>query len=125
MSIKKSDRPIVYQKYGGRCAYCGNEIKSIKDMQVDHIITKRNWIDELEKGKQVDHIDNYNPACRRCNHYKRANSLELFRQLLKTIELRLRKDYLFKVAEDYGVVQVKPFDGVFYFEKNSIAVDDD
>ncbi len=117
MAIKKADRQKTYEKYGGRCAYCGKIFNSIKDMQVDHIIPKRNSINELEKGKQIDCLDNYNPSCRRCNHYKRANSFETFRTLLKTIEFRLRKDYLFKVAEDYGVVEVKPFDGTFYFEK--------
>lgn len=116
MAIKKSERKKVYDKYGGRCSYCGNEIKSISDMQVDHIVPKRGWYTGMTDN-QINHVDNYNPSCRRCNHYKRANSLELFREYLVTIQNRLRNDYLFKVAEDYGVVKVEPFDGVFYFEK--------
>ncbi len=27
------------------------------------------------------------------------------------------KQYIFKVAVDYGVVDIRPFDGEFYFEK--------
>ena len=38
--MKKTTREIVYQKYGGKCAYCGNEI-TLKEMQVDHILPKR------------------------------------------------------------------------------------
>lgn len=121
MAIKKADRLKVYDKYGGRCAYCGKSI-DIKDMQVDHIRPKRNW-ERCPNEKELDQIENLNPSCRRCNHYKRANSLELFRSLLKTMQSRLRNDYLFKVAEDYGIVEVKPFDGVFYFEKQESEVE--
>ena len=34
MAINKKTREAVYQKYGGRCAYCGRAI-AYKDMQVD------------------------------------------------------------------------------------------
>ena len=37
----KIDRQKVYDKCGGRCGYCGKELKSIKDMQVDHIHLKK------------------------------------------------------------------------------------
>ena len=115
MATKKSDRQKVYTKYGCRCAYCGNAIKDISDMQVDHVVPKIR--EKLNLAKNLDSLDNYNPSCRRCNHYKRANSLETFREYLMTIQSRLRNDYLFKVAEDYGIVGVIPFDGVFYFER--------
>ena len=115
MAIKKSDRQKVYDKYGGRCAYCGKKIE-LKDMQVDHIVPKRAWYTGMTDD-QIECIDNFNPACRRCNHYKRAESLDTFRERIVTIQNRLRNEYLFKVAEDYGVVEVKPYDGVFYFEK--------
>lgn len=36
MAISKKTREAVYQKYGGRCAYCGRPI-AYKDMQVDHL----------------------------------------------------------------------------------------
>lgn len=37
-------------------------------------------------------FDNLMPSCRRCNHYKRANSLERFRQNKDII--RFATDYL-------------------------------
>ena len=103
------DRQKVYDKYNGHCAYCGKAI-AIKDMQVDHILPKRNG------GK--DDIDNLNPSCRLCNHYKRANTLEEFRswQLGGLVD-RLRKIYIFRVAERYGMVNVKEFSKTFYFER--------
>lgn len=108
MAIKKSDRQIVFQKYGGRCAYCGKAIY-IEDMQVDHILPVRLG------GK--DEIANYNPACRRCNHYKRANSLAGFRALMRGLRKRVEDIYIVKVAIDYKIISIKDFDGRFYFEK--------
>lgn len=104
----KIDRLSVWNKYNGYCAYCGKEI-SVKDMQVDHIIPVRNG--------GTDKIANLNPSCRRCNHYKRASSLESFRKKLKTIHERIRENYIVKVGIDYGIVEIIPFDGIFYFEK--------
>ena len=61
--MTKSSRLIVYNKYNGHCAYCGHEI-NINEMQVDHIHPQRLG--------GTDDISNLNPACRLCNHYKRA-----------------------------------------------------
>ncbi len=105
--MTKKERVKVYEKYNGHCAYCGKEIE-IEKMQVDHIKPIRN-------GGE-NHIDNYNPACRRCNHYKRSLDLEKFREYIKTLHERIAKDYIVKVGIDFGVVEIKPFEGVFYFE---------
>lgn len=70
MAISKSKREAVYRKYDGHCAYCGREI-AYKDMQVDHFQPLRAWGIE-DAG--TDELDNLMPACRMCNHYKRANS---------------------------------------------------
>ena len=108
----KTERIEIYNKYGGRCAYCGRKIE-LKDMQVDHIIPKR-----LRNSKDwVDSMKNWNPSCRRCNHYKRASSVEYFRLMLKTLHDRVRDIYICKVAEDYGIIEVKEWDGKFYYEK--------
>ncbi len=109
--MTKQIREQVYQKYNGRCAYCGHEI-AIKDMQVDHIIPKR-------LGGS-DSIENYNPSCRTCNHYKRATRLEAWREyFLGELISRIRKIYIVKVAERYGMVTFNEWDKKFYFEKES------
>jgi 5-methylcytosine-specific restriction endonuclease McrA len=106
--VNKTDRIKIYKKYDGHCAYCGKPI-DITEMQVDHIEPKR-------KGGQ-DSIDNYNPSCRRCNHYKRSLDLEQFREYIKTLHERIARDYITKVGLDYGIVKLEPFDGRFHFEK--------
>ncbi len=109
--MTKQIREQVYQKYNGRCAYCGHEI-AIKDMQVDHIIPKR-------LGGS-DSIENYNPSCRTCNHYKRATRLEAWREyFLGELSSRISKIYIVKVAERYGMVTFNEWDKKFYFEKES------
>jgi len=114
MAISKALRLQVYNKYNGHCAYCGKEI-AYKDMQVDHIVPQNaHWF--YEKG-YVGHSENLNPSCRRCNHYKRANSLDLYRKLLISLHDRVRGQYICKVAEDYGIIKIEPWNGKFYFEE--------
>ena len=95
MAFSKAVRQVVYEKYGGRCAYCGRKI-AYKDMQVDHFIAKRAW---TESG--TDDLSNLMPSCRMCNHYKRANSLETFRIYIREIPRKLRQNYIYKVGVVY------------------------
>jgi len=117
------DRKKVYQKYKGKCAYCGNHVE-YKDFQVDHIVPKTMEIYLIDNkkainkhGTSVNDFSNLNPSCRQCNHYKRSYDLEQFRHLMKTLHERVSKQYIVKVAIDYGIVRLKPFNGVFYFEE--------
>ncbi|MDD5064985.1 MAG: HNH endonuclease signature motif containing protein [Phycisphaerae bacterium] len=109
------NRKEVYSKYGGRCAYCGREIE-FKDMQVDHIVPKKAH-PLYTRGVEMEGTDNLNPACRRCNHYKRAHNLDFFRHMLETLNKRISGIYICKVAEDYGIIRVEEWDGLFYFER--------
>lgn len=107
--MNKKLRQKVYEKFEGRCAYCGKEIE-YKVMQVDHYFPKCSHVAD------VNSFENLMPSCRRCNHYKRAEPPEFFRAQMKTLHERLMKIYIVKVAVDYGIIEIKPFDGVFYFE---------
>lgn len=103
------DRQQVYNKYNGHCAYCGKKI-TIKDMQVDHI--------KPIAGGGTDDLNNLNPSCRLCNHYKRAEPLEIFRSWkLAGIVERLKKNYIFRVALAYGMIEIKGWDKKFYYER--------
>ena len=107
--IPATDRLRVFNKYGGHCAYCGKKIE-YKDMQVDHL--QAIW------NGGADAIGNYMPACRRCNHYKRGNSLEAFRAMIEAIPQKLQRDsYIFKVGIDYGFFEPDERKVIFYFEK--------
>lgn len=106
--LNKKERELVYNKYGGRCAYCGKEIEYV-DMQVDHAKS-------LKTGGS-DTIDNMLPACRSCNHYKVTLDIEGFRKYLQEIHNRLLRDSVaYQVAERFGIVEHKTDEIKFYFE---------
>ncbi len=115
-TLSKEQRLLVYQKYDGHCAYCGCELE-IKDMQVDHIqsVCKAKFQKELRED--LNELDNFMPACRACNYYKKAASIEGFRKKLKTLHTRLRKIFIYKLAVKYGLIEEKPVKITFYFEK--------
>ena len=118
--ITKKIRELVYEKYGGHCAYCGCELE-YKDMQVDHIKSvyvetmQNHWID-----KQDDSIDNLMPSCRMCNYYKQADDIEGFRRALKDVLMRnVRRPFDYRLALRYGLVKEDIHPIKFYFETHS------
>lgn len=139
MRISKKSRESIKNKYNGLCAYSGTPLED--DWQVDHIHPKRSsiWHQSSEyKNKIGFDMDGLNdprnlvPCQRIINHYKRALSLEEYRNwYLGELHLRLRKlpknpkaeksikhkEYLLKVASYFGITEDKPFNKVFYFEK--------
>ncbi len=113
--MKKELRKQVYNKYNGHCAYCGKVI-TYDEMQVDHLIPQR-FIDKFGKD-EIECFDNYMPSCRRCNHYKRGNSLQGFRNMIQTIPQKLSNNYICKVGIDYDLINLNYEKEVdFYFEK--------
>ena len=56
------------------------------------------------------------PACRACNFYKGASSLEVFRGVVATLHERLEKQFIYRLAKKYGMVEEKPMVN-FYFEE--------
>lgn len=111
--MKKELREKVYAKFGGHCAYCGKKI-DFCDMQIDHYWPHRQGMIPEEISNR---FDNLMPACRRCNHYKRAWKPEEFRDLIKKLHIKIAKTYLAKVALDFEIIEFKPFNGLFYYEK--------
>ena len=117
MAIKKSVREKVFNKFDGHCAYCGKEME-YKQMQVDHYYPQCKARFYQRRCKIDVHAEeNLMPTCRRCNHYKRAASPGQFRKLMKTLHERLEEIYILNVAIDFGMATIRPFDGLFYFER--------
>ena len=117
MGKSKTLREKIHSKFDGHCAYCGREIP-FKEMQVDHYYPQCKARFYLRRFKIDVHADtNLMPTCRRCNHYKRARTPTQFRELMITLHERLEGIYILKVAVDFGMANIKPFDGLFYFEK--------
>lgn len=116
-TISKKTRLEVYQKYDGHCAYCGKKI-DYKDMQLDHLIPRQRERFKKYTEEEIECFENYMPSCRRCNHYKRAHSLEVFRQMIEEIPKKLFRDnYIYKVGLDYGIVEPHERKIKFYFEQ--------
>lgn len=123
--ISKKDRMTIYEKCNGHCAYCGKHIK-YKEMQVDHIRPKREWIEALEEGQNVNDINNLNPSCRRCNHYKRSLNKEkmkidrseeelnyIFKDLIESIDKEIDEEALYRDANNINDPYIRLIDSVF------------
>ena len=117
--MAKIDRQKVYDLYNKHCGYCGKELVSIKEMQVDHIHPQCLKIQSYHSIKDINDPKNLMPSCRRCNHYKRGDTLEQFRNKMKTLHERIESNYINKVAIDFGIIKMGSFDGIFYFEKQN------
>lgn len=127
-SLSPKLREAVYHKYDKHCAYCGKEITT-KDFQVDHLIPVQRERFGKYTEEQLERFENYMPACRRCNNYKRAHSLEVFRKYIEEIPRKLKeRNYIYKVGLDYNLIEEHPKKIEFYFEqvereKNGITID--
>ncbi len=127
--MNKTEREIVFNKYGGKCAYCGEPLQ--KGWHVDEIEpVRRNYSEDWDADKrryvrrhvgemhpERFNIDNQNPACPSCNINKHSDSLEQFRQLIQGFMKHLNeRNTQYKIAKRYGLVKedIKPV--VFYFE---------
>lgn len=116
-TIPKKIREQVYAKYFGHCAYCGKEI-AYKDMQLDHLIPRQRERFKKYSEEEIECFENYMPSCRRCNHYKRAHSLEAFRKMIEEIPEKLFRDnYIYKVGLDYHLFTVNKHKVIFFFEQ--------
>jgi len=107
----KINRQEVYDRFGGKCAYCGTDL--VKGWHIDHIHPK-----VFGGGNE---FKNLNPSCKDCNNYKCHTNLEEYRSQLKRM-LNEKIEYLFKsktkmqVAMNMGSIKHLEWDGKFYFE---------
>lgn len=120
MKLTKAERLEVFNMFGGKCAYCGEDLPE-KGWHADHVkaISRKFWM----KGNEChfpenDHIDNIFPSCRTCNLYKHCMDIETFRGMLAEQVTRARTYSLnFRLSEKFGLLQVTEKPIVFHFEK--------
>jgi len=124
--MKTKQREIIFNKFGGRCAYCGCELQ--KGWHVDHVkpvLRESEWCKTRQrfvytgemKFKKDDVMENKMPACASCNINKHSLYLEDFRKLIKGFVTSLNRDSTqYKIAKRYGLVTEEEKEVVFYFE---------
>lgn len=125
MSIKHK-RIDIYNKFGGKCAYCGKSI-TFKEMQVDHKFPKylKHWLksDEMMDGtgseglQDINHISNLMPSCRSCNYHKNTLRVEQFRKEIELKAERIKNSNVL-LLERFGLVKFINEPVIFYFEIN-------
>lgn len=107
-TIPKKLRESAYEKYGGRCAYCGEPIQ-YTEMEVD-------YLKPMQHGGKME-IDNLLPSCRVCKRNRKNRQLDKFRKQLQDIPKTLDKDCSYRLGKKYGIVQDYPEPMIkFFFE---------
>ena len=111
MDKRKSIRQKVYDKYNGRCAYCGKDI-NYEEMKVDRIVP--DLFISIEEGL----MSNLVPACGMCYSCKRYRSLAAFRTEIDKKARRAMQGHKAELAMAYGLIEYHPErNAKFYFEK--------
>ena len=118
MKLNKTQREELKQKFGGRCAYCGDQLG--EKWHADHLEAV---VRDLTTGKpekpENDVIENLMPACTACNHNKRSMSLESWRNLLahyRDVQV-IRDCSQIRHLMRFGLVEFIQEPVVFYFER--------
>ena len=124
--MKNKDREIIFNKFNGKCAYCGCKLE--KGWHVDHIDPV---IRELKhvKGKgyiasntmlkpELDILENKNPSCASCNIMKHSSDIEGFRLMILGFVKSLNKySNQYKFAKKFGLISENEQQVKYYFEK--------
>ena len=126
MKLNKSQRHILSHKYNNKCAYCGCDLP--ERWHADHIepcIRNRVWnsekydwvFDGTYENPENNNIDNFNPACPKCNINKHQMTIEQFRDSIKQYVESLNKySVQYQMAKKYNLVNESEIDVKFYFE---------
>ena len=126
---KKQERELIFNKYGGKCAYCGCDLPD--RWHVDHIDPViRDIVYVKGKGRvtgkdmlkpELDVIGNKNPACPSCNIMKHSSNIEGFRNMILGFVNSLSQySTQYKFAKKYGLISENEQKVEFYFESLTI-----
>ena len=125
MALSKSQRAALREKFGGRCAYCGQLLGD--KWHADHIkhverkmkhVPGRGFVSTGEMHRpERDTLQNMNPACVPCNLDKHSMTLEDWRGMIeRSTDVLARDVSTFRRAVRYGLVTLTAKPVVFYFE---------
>lgn len=133
MKLNKLKREEIRMMFGGKCAYCGNDLPE-RGWHADHIkpimrdghyvrVEGKPYTHEYKQTgtcarPDLDCTDNIFPSCRACNINKGASSIDSWRRFIEQSVEALRRDYgRFRHAERFGLVQAIDKPVTFWFEK--------
>ena len=126
MKITKQQRQTLRTKFGGRCAYCGQELGH--RWHADHfepVQRQSAWDNKKKKlvatgecgAAEHDNLENLMPACPACNIDKSVLSLEEWREKLqRSTDVLARNSPTYRHALRFGLVQETGRRVQFYFE---------
>lgn len=98
MAISKKQREVVFNKYGGKCAYCGCA---------------------LEKGWHVDHVE----PCRRITETEMVRQPEGVYPIARYLNSLNMRMVQYKMVKKYRLVEETGNPVVFYFETRENSTD--
>lgn len=120
MKLTKLQRECIRQKFGCRCAYCGEELG--EKFHVDHLVPVKRDFEFVRNpltgnhqarstgtlgNPEADNYDNLMPACARCNLNKHSMSLESWREMIQRFLVGLNshgKYAMYQHAKRFGLV---------------------
>lgn len=132
--ITKKQRAELREMFGGKCAYCGNNLPE-HGWHADHIEPVIRILESVRlppgtgfthklittgemHRPELDSIENLYPSCAPCNIFKASMSLEGFRSEISHQMERLKgKSVNYRTAFRFGQVIETPTPVVFWFEK--------
>jgi 5-methylcytosine-specific restriction endonuclease McrA len=124
--MTKKERQFIFDKYNGRCAYCGcNLVKGWHTDHINPIIRDSKWNKDKKRFEQTgtcrkpenENLENYNPACASCNIQKNSFTVEQFRKNIKQFVSSLSQyNTQYKFAKRYGLLVETNIEVKFYFE---------
>jgi 5-methylcytosine-specific restriction endonuclease McrA len=107
--INKGKRITVFNKYGGKCSYCGDMLDFDK-FHIDHIYPI------YKKGSNK--IDNLNPSCKPCNISKAFYDINEWKaELLLKYNKELENNPSFRIMDKFGIIRKITDNIIFYYEK--------
>lgn len=123
MRLKKGERELVRQRFGGLCAYCGRPLP--ERWHADHFEpVHRNsfWNNRGPAHPENHRLDNMMPACPQCNISKGPMTLEDWRLWLSGHVASLNNyNTPYRLAKCFGLVVETEAPVVFYFERPSAS----
>lgn len=122
--MTKKQRLELFNKYGGKCAYCGCDLP--ERWHADHIkpvvrnpkyFQERDGLGAFQKPEN-NTVENMNPSCPACNILKGSGTIESLRMNIENFVNSLNNYHnQYKFAKRYGLVKETNNRAVFYFEK--------